>query len=160
MCKGGGDDQGCNGELGRGGSRGGSRTGVSKGGGVLNGHGGEEECYQRTIAGGVSNGRDEGDEVSFYTPGGVPWHRRILTRGAKSLLPWNILSNRPSTADRSELLCVLRFSLSHSVPRFLEGQGVEMGSSSRRQGSHDRVIGGKHGTCRECSRTVGGGVCM
>ena len=109
---------------------------------------------------GVSNERDEGGEASFYTPGGVPWHERTLTQGAKSLLPWNILSNGPSTVGGAEFLCVSRFSQSRNVPRFLEGQRVEMGSSSRRQGSRDRVIGGKHGTCRECSRTVGDGVYM
>ena len=113
-----------------------------------------EECEE------VSNGRDEEDEVSFYTPGGVPWHGRIPIRGAKSLLPWSILSNGLSTADGSELLCVSRFSLFHSVLRFLGGLGAEMESSSRRRGSHDMVIGEKHGTCRECSRTVGDGVCM
>ena len=107
----------------------------------------------------VSNEKDEGSEVSFYTPGGVPWHGRILTQGAKSLLPWNILSIGPSTVDGSELLYVSRFSQSRNVPHFLEVLGVEMGNSSHRRGSRDRVIGAKHGTCRECSRTVGGGVC-
>ena len=108
---------------------------------------------------GVSNEKDEGSEVSFYTPGGVPWHGRILTREAKSLLPWNTLSNGPSTVDGSELLCVSRFSQFHNVPHFLEVLGVEMGNSSHRRSSRDRVLGAKHGTCRECSRTVGGGVC-
>ena len=107
----------------------------------------------------MSNGRDEGSEVSFYTPGGVPWHGRTRIQGAKSLLPWNILSNGPSTVDGSELLCVSRFSRSRSVPRFQEDLGAEMGSSSHRRGSHDKVIGGKRGTCRECSRTVEVGVC-
>ena len=113
-----------------------------------------EECEE------VSNERDKGDEVSFYTPGGVPWHGRILTRGAKSLLPWNILSNGPNTVGGAEFLCVSRFSQSHNVPHFPEDLGVEMGSSSHRRGSQDKVKGGKRGTCCECSRTVGGGVCM
>ena len=98
--------------------------------------------------------------MSFYTPGGVPWHGRILTQGARSLLPWNNLSNEPSTGGGAEFLCVSRFSQFHNVPRFQEVLGAEMGSSSRRRGSRDTVIGEKHGTCCECSRTVGGGVCM
>ena len=110
--------------------------------------------------GGISNGRDEGSEVSFYTPGGVPWHGRIRIQGARSLLPWNILSNEPSTVDGAEFLCVSRFSQSRNVPRFQEVLGAEMGSSSHRRGSRDRVTGEKHGTCRECSKIVGVGVCM
>ena len=98
--------------------------------------------------------------MSFYTPGGVPWHGRILTQGAKSLLPWNILSNGLGTVGGSELLYVSRFSQSRSVPRFLKAQGAEMGSSSHRRGSRDTVKGGKRETCHEYSRTVGGGVCM
>ena len=109
---------------------------------------------------GISNERDEGDEASFYTPGGVPWHGRTPTQGARSLLLWNILSNGPSTVGGAEFLCVSRFSQTHNVPRFLEDLGAEMGSSFHRRGSRDREIGGKHGTCHECSRTVGGGVCM
>ena len=120
---------------------------------------GRRSAYQRTIVG-VSNGRDERGEVSFYTPGGVPWHGRIPTLGAKSLLPWNIPSNGPSIVGGVEFLCVSRFSQFRSVPRFREDQGAEMGSSSHRRGSRDKVKGGRHGTCHECSRTVGGGVCM
>ena len=41
--KGGGDDKGCDSELSRNGGGSGSRARVSKGGGVFNGHGGEEE---------------------------------------------------------------------------------------------------------------------
>ena len=156
MRKGGGDDQGCDGEFSRGGGGGGSRIGVSKSRGEFDGHVGGEGRFAR----GISNERDEGSEVSFYTPGGVPWHGRILIRGARSLLLWNILSNEPSTVGGAEFLCVLQFSQSRSVPHVREVQGVETGSSSRRRGSRDRVIGEKHGTCRECSRTVGGGVCM
>ena len=103
---------------------------------------------------------DEGGEVSFYTPEGVPWHGRIPIQGAKSLLPWNILSNGPSIVGGAEFLCVSKFSQSRNALRFLEDLGVEMGSFLHRRGSRDRVIGGKHGTCRECSRTVVGGVCM
>ena len=40
--KGGRDDQGCDGELGRGGGGGGSRIGVSKSGGEFDGHGGDK----------------------------------------------------------------------------------------------------------------------
>ena len=113
-----------------------------------------EECGE------VSNERDEGGEASFYTPEGVPWHGRILTQGARSLLLWNILSNEPSTVGGAEFLCVSRFSQSRNVPRFQEVQGAEMESSSHRWGSRDRVTGEKHGTCRECSKIVGVGVCM
>ena len=42
VCKGGGDDQGCDGEFSRGGGGGGSRIGVSKSGGEFNGHDGGE----------------------------------------------------------------------------------------------------------------------
>ena len=108
----------------------------------------------------MSNERDEEGKASFYTPGGVPWHGRILIQGARSLLPWNILSNGPSTVGGAGFLCVSRFSQSHNVCRFLKDLGAETGSSSRRQGSRDKVKGGKHGMCHECSRTVGGGVCM
>ena len=147
---------GGDGKFSRGGGGGGSRVGVSKSGGEFDGH----HVRGRVIARGISNGRDEGSEASFYTPGGVPWHGRIPIQGAKSLLPWNILSNGPSTADGSELLCVSGFSQSRNVPRFLGDLGAETGSSSHRRGSRDKVKGGKHGMCRECSRTVGGGVCM
>ena len=109
---------------------------------------------------GVSNERDEGGGASFCTPGGVPWHGRTQTRGARSLLPWNILSNELGTVGGSELLYVSRFSQFRNVPRSLEDLEAEMGSSSHRRGFRDRVIGEKHGTCRECSRTMGGGVCM
>ena len=108
----------------------------------------------------VSNEKDREGKVSFYTPGGVPWHGRTPTRGARSLLPWSILSNEPSTVGRVEFLCVSQFSQSRNVPHFREVLGVEMGSSSHRRGSRDKVKGGKHGTCHECSRTVGGRVCM
>ena len=43
VCKGGGNNKGCDSELSRNSGGGGSRAGVSKGGGVFNGHGGEEE---------------------------------------------------------------------------------------------------------------------
>ena len=59
-----------------------------------------EECEE------VSNERDEGGKANFYTPEGVPWHGRILTQGAKSLLPWNTLSNGPSTVGGVEFPCV------------------------------------------------------
>ena len=52
VCKGGGDDQGCNGELRRGGSGGRSRIGVSKRGGEFNGHGGDKGF----ISGGMRGG--------------------------------------------------------------------------------------------------------
>ena len=133
--------------------------GVTSGRGVFNGHGGEKGCFVGGLRTGISNERDEGGEASFYTPGGVPWHGKIQIRGAKSLLPWNILSIGLSTVDGSELLCVSRFSQFHNVPRCREDLEVEMGSFFRRQGSRDRVIGEKHGTCCECSRRVGGGVC-
>ena len=81
MSKGRGDNKGCDGELSRSGGGGGSRIGVSKGGGVFNGHGGGEECYQRTIAGGFSSEKGEGNEVSFYTLEGVPINMRSR-RGA------------------------------------------------------------------------------
>ena len=121
--------------------------------------GGEEGCIKGRLQGGVSNVRDEGGEASFYTPGGVPWHGRTQTQGARSLLPWNILSNGPSTDGRMEFLCASKFSQSRNVPRFLGDQGVEMGSSFHRRGFCDRAIREKHGTCHECSRTVGVGVC-
>ena len=108
---------------------------------------------------GVANERGEGGETSFYTPGGVPGHGRIPIQGARSLLLWNILSNGPSIVGGAGFLCVSRFSQSHNVPHCLEDRGVEMGSSSHRQGSRDRAIGGKHGTCRECSRIVGVRIC-
>ena len=109
---------------------------------------------------GESNERDEEDEASFYTPGGVPWHERILILGARSLPLWNILSNGPSTVGGAEFLCVSRFFQSRNVPRFREVLRAEMGSSSCRRGSHGKVKEEKHGTCRECSRTVEGRVCM
>ena len=147
------------GRLCRGGGRSGSGVGVAKGGGEFNGHGGEEGFIKGRLQG-ASNEKDEGGEASSYTPGGVLWHGKTRIQVAKSLLRWNILSNGPSTADGSEFLCVSRFSQFHSVPHFLGVQGAEMGSSSHRLGFRDRAIGGKHGTCHECSRTVEGGVCM
>ena len=131
-----------------------------KGRGVFYGHGGKEGGMSKEDCKGFSNERDEGDEASFYTPGGVPWHGKTLSQGARSLLPWNILSNRPSTASGVEFLCVSRFSQSRNVPHCLGVQGAETGNSSRRQGFRDKVKEGKHGMCHECSRTVGGRVCM
>ena len=160
VCEGGGNNKGGDGELCRSGGNGGGWIGVLEGRGVFNGHGGEKGCFIGGLRMGILNERDEGGEGSSYTPGGVPWHGRIPTQGARSLLPWNILSNGPSTVGRAEFLCVSRFSRFRNVPHFPEDQGVEMGSSSHRWGSQDKVKGGKHGTCREYSRTVGDGVYM